>query len=188
VGLLPYLRCHNEGTPPLELWLGPATTFTIVVVGPLYLAEASSLLSSLAADLWPTRPGPFLRNLWTTGITPGTSQDFPLFPSQGLATGWVLIGTQSTHHPHHRSRYHDRAVIWLWLASLHDGKRGTCQVSQAASCLGRHQPLLDIRRSARTSATLTCGSAAFPTSRTHGKAGAFLPHRRAMPIFAMRVE
>ena len=96
--------------------------------------------------------------------------------------------SDSTHYLHSCRRHHNRAITGLWLASLHDRKRGACQVSQAASCLGRHQPLLDIRNSARAFATLTCGSAAFPTSRTHGKAGAFRPHRSAMPIFAMRVE
>ena len=55
--------------------------------------------------------------------------------------------------------------------------------------LGWHQPLLDIRNSTRTFATLTCGSAgAFPSARTHAKAGAFLPRRSPMPIFAMRIE
>jgi hypothetical protein len=57
----------------------------------------------------------------------------------------------------------DRACRWL--ASLHDDKRGTCQVFQGASCLGRHQPLLDIRDSGCAFTTLTCGSArAFATT------------------------
>ena len=66
--------------------------------------------------------------------------------------------SDSTHYLHSCRRHHNRAITGLWLASLHDGKRGACQVSQATSCLGRHQPLLDIRNSARTFATLTCGS------------------------------
>src|SRR5215470_17369358 len=70
------------------------------------------------------------------------------------------LGRDSTHYLHSCRRHHNRAVTGLWLASLHDGKRGTCQVSQAACCLGRHQPLLDIRNSARAFATLSAAEPA----------------------------
>src|SRR5262249_16167758 len=77
--------------------------------------------------------------------------------------------SDSTHYLHSCRRHHNRAVTGLWLASLHDGKRGTCQISQVASYLGRHQPLLEIRDSTRAFATLTCGRArAFPATRTRG--------------------
>ena len=97
--------------------------------------------------------------------------------------------SDSTHYLH-SYRDHHRAVTGLWLTSLHDGKRGTRQVSQGASCLGRHQPLLDIRNRARAFAAVTCGRASafrptrtcrsaapYPTTRTHGRAGAFLQTR-----------
>jgi hypothetical protein len=96
-----------------------------------------------------------------------------------------------THCLHSCHRDHNRAVTSLWLANLHDGKRGACQVSQGASYLGRHQPLLDVRGSARAFTTTRTraragafpttrirGSArAYPTTSTHGRAGAFLPTR-----------
>ena len=89
--------------------------------------------------------------------------------------GSIVGDNDDTHYAYPGRRPHDRAVTGLWLASLHDGKRGTRQVSQTASCLGRHQPLLDIRNSARD-ATLSCGrTRALHETRTHGGAGAFLP-------------
>jgi hypothetical protein len=125
-------------------------------------------------------------NLWKTRTTGELRRAFQLSVAQLKRDGYDSDSADYLHSCH---RHHNRPVTGLWFASLHDGKRGTCQVSQAASCLGRYQPLLDIRNSARTFAALTCGSAgAFPSTRTHGKAGAFLPHRSAMPIFAMRVE
>src|SRR5262249_39873107 len=42
------------------------------------------------------------------------------------------FGNDNTHYPYPYRRHHDRAVTGGWLASLHDGKRGTCQVSQGA--------------------------------------------------------
>ena len=87
-----------------------------------------------------------------------------------------IVGDNDNTHYAPCRRHHDRAVTSLWLVSLHDGKRGTRQVSQGASCLGRHQSLLDIRDSARAFATLTCGrTRALHAARTHGGAGAFLP-------------
>jgi len=85
------------------------------------------------------------------------------------------LGNDSTHYLHSCRRHHNRAVTGLWLTSLHDGKRGTCQVFQGASCLGRHQPLLDIRNGTRAFETLTsCGGArAFATTRKRGSACAF---------------
>ncbi len=63
----------------------------------------------------------------------------------------VLIGTKglsgfgndSTHYPHACRRHHDRAVTGLWLASLHDGKRGTSQISHGASLYVRQRALLE---------------------------------------------
>jgi len=93
--------------------------------------------------------------------------------------GVSIVGdNDDTHYAYPGRRPHDRAVTGLWLASLHDGKRGTRQVSQTASCLGRHQSLLDIRDSARAFGTLTCGrTRALHETHTHGGAGAFLPTR-----------
>jgi hypothetical protein len=99
------------------------------------------------------------------------------------------FGNDSTHYLHSCRRHHNRAVTGLWLTSLHDGKRGTCQVSQGASCLGRHQPLLDIRNGTRAFATLTsCGSArAFATTRKRGSACAF-PTTRIAALPSSRPE
>ena len=93
--------------------------------------------------------------------------------------GVSIVGdNDDTRYAYSGRRHHDRAVTGLWLVSLHDEKRGTCQIPQGASCLGRHQSLLDIRNSARPCATLTCGrTCAFHATRTHGGAGAFLPTR-----------
>src|SRR5215472_3903198 len=127
----------------------------------------------------------------------GTSQGFLIRHILGIGR-WCIAhvlkregyDSDSTHYLHSCRRHHNRAVTGLWLASLHDGKRGTCQISQVASYLGRHQPLLEIRDSARAFATLTCGRArafpatriggrgpAFPTASTHGRAGALPPTR-----------
>jgi hypothetical protein len=93
--------------------------------------------------------------------------------------GVGIVGdNDNTHYAYPCRRHHDRSVTGLWLVSLHDGKRGTRQVSQGASCLGRHQSLLDIRDSARAFATLTFDrTRAFHATCTHGGAGAFLPTR-----------
>jgi hypothetical protein len=40
-------------------------------------------------------------------------------------------------------RHHDRAVTGLWLVNLHDGKRGTSQVSQGTSLLAPQRTLLE---------------------------------------------
>jgi hypothetical protein len=52
-------------------------------------------------------------------------------------------GNDSTHYPHPCRRHHDRAVTGLWLASLHDGKRGTSQISQSASLYAWQRTLLE---------------------------------------------
>jgi len=85
------------------------------------------------------------------------------------------FGNGSTLYRSLRPRLHDRAFTRYWLASLHDGKRGTRQVSQGAPYLGRHQPLLDVRGSVRAfTTTRTRGRAgAFPTTRNRGSACAF---------------
>ncbi len=121
---------------------------------------------------------------------PGTSQAFLTSRKarRGLLFFSKVMAGDSTHYLHSCCRHHNRTVTGIWLASLHDGKRGTCQVSQAASCLDRHQPLLDIRN--RAFATATCGragaspttrtrssAAPYPTTRTQGRAGAFLAIR-----------
>jgi hypothetical protein len=117
--------------------------------------------------------------------------------------------SDNTHYLHTCRRHHNRAVTGLWLAGLHDGKRGTCQVSQGAPYLVGGQPLLDVRGGVRASTTTrTRGRAgAFLRTRTRGRADAFLPtrtrgragaflrtrnrqrrqrcHRSAMSIFAM---
>jgi hypothetical protein len=103
------------------------------------------------------------------------------------------FGNDNTYYPHPCCRHHDRAVTGSWLASLHDGKPGTRQVSQGASYLARHQPLLDVRGSARAFATTRTrgGARVFPTTRTGGRARAFPPTRtrggaRAFPTTRTR--
>jgi hypothetical protein len=82
-------------------------------------------------------------------------------------------GNDSTRYPHPCRRDHDRIVTGVWLASLHDGRRGACQVSQGTSYLARHQPLLDVRGSARATPTTGRSARAFATARTRGSACAF---------------
>jgi hypothetical protein len=53
------------------------------------------------------------------------------------------FANDSTHYSHPCRRHHDRAVTGLWLVSLHDGKRGTPQISQGASLLARQRTLLE---------------------------------------------
>jgi hypothetical protein len=94
------------------------------------------------------------------------------------------FGNDSTHYPNPCCRHHDRAVTCFWLANLHDGKRGTGQISQGDASL--YAPTLLERR---------CGRArAFATTCTLGsaRAGATTQNRYqrrqrrcAMPIFAM---
>jgi hypothetical protein len=156
-------------------------------------ARGSLCASAIADALGATRVRLF------TGIHRPASYRYPV-PANLLSKndkGRSGFGNDNTHYPYPCRRRHDRAVTGLWLASLHDGKRGTCQVSQGASYLARHQPLLDVRGSARAFATTrTRGSApAYLTTRTHGRADASLTtrnryqrHRRygsAMSIFAM---
>jgi hypothetical protein len=58
-------------------------------------------------------------------IGPGLSgRGFFSLAQEKRETG-VLIGTKSTHYPDDCRRHHDRAVTGLWLANLHDTKRGT---------------------------------------------------------------
>jgi hypothetical protein len=52
-------------------------------------------------------------------------------------------GNDSTHYPHPCRRHHNRTVTGLWLASLHDGKRGTSQISQSASLYAWQRTLLE---------------------------------------------
>ena len=46
---------------------------------------------------------------------------------------WADFGNDNTHCPYLCRRRHDCAVTGLWLANLHDDKRGTRQVSQRDS-------------------------------------------------------
>jgi hypothetical protein len=41
----------------------------------------------------------------------------------------IVGGNDNTHYAYPDRRPHDRAVTGLWLVSLHDGKRGTRQIS-----------------------------------------------------------
>ncbi len=84
-------------------------------------------------------------------IFTGCSQAKPVifFPrSKGLVSyRWLGVevgfGHDNTHDPYLCRRHHDRAVSGLWLASLHDGKRGTRQISQGASFVARQRALLE---------------------------------------------
>ncbi len=93
-----------------------------------------------------------------------------------------VAGSDNSHYSYSCRRHPDRAVTGLWLASLHDGQRGTRQVSQSASLLARQQTLLDSTRGSAGAFATTCtlattcsrGSAlAFPTTRTRDNAPAF---------------
>jgi hypothetical protein len=46
-----------------------------------------------------------------------------------LDKGRSGFDNDNTHYPYFCRRLDDWALIRLWLASLHDRKRGTCQVS-----------------------------------------------------------
>ena len=54
----------------------------------------------------------------------------------------IVGGNDNTHYAYPGRRLHDRVVTGLWLVGLHDGKRGTRQVSQGASLLARQRTLL----------------------------------------------
>jgi hypothetical protein len=86
------------------------------------------------------------------------------------------FGNDSTHYPNLCRRQHDRAVTCFWLASLHDGKRGTGQISQGdaslyapkllerqCSCARAFATTPTTRRSAR--AVRTTGSRGSPRNR-----------------------
>ena len=50
--------------------------------------------------------------------------------------GVGIVGSNdNTQYAHLGGHHHDRAVTGLWVVSLHDGKRGTHQISQGASLL-----------------------------------------------------
>jgi hypothetical protein len=142
----------------------------VLSCGPLAARDAATIICPVcglmvATVTMPAASGPVIHRVFT-----GKTGDLVFARRRGLA-----LANDSTHYLHSCRRHHNRAVTGLWLTSLHDGKRGTCQVSQGASCLGRHQPLLDIRNGTRAFATLTsCGSArAFATTRKRGSACAF---------------
>jgi hypothetical protein len=54
----------------------------------------------------------------------------------------IVVGNDNTHHAYLCRRHHDLAITGLWLVSLHDGKRGTCQISHGTSLLARQRTLL----------------------------------------------
>ncbi len=92
-----------------------------------------------------------------------------------------VAGSDNSHYSYSCRRHHDRAVTGLWLACLHDGQRGTRQVSQSASLLARQQTLLDSTRGSARAFATTCtfattrtrgGALAFPTTRYHDSARA----------------
>jgi len=57
--------------------------------------------------------------------------------------GVGIVGSNdNTHYAHLGGHHHDRAVTGLWVVSLHDGKRGTHQISQGASLLASQRTLL----------------------------------------------
>jgi hypothetical protein len=53
------------------------------------------------------------------------------------------FGNDNAHYATFCGLHHDRVVTSLWLASLHDDRRGSCQISQGASLLARQQTLLE---------------------------------------------
>jgi hypothetical protein len=55
----------------------------------------------------------------------------------------IVDGNDNTHYVYLGRRDHDRAVTGLWLVSLHDGKRGTRQISQGTSLLAPQRTLLE---------------------------------------------
>ncbi len=79
----------------------------------------------------------------------------------------------------------------LWLANLHDRKRGSREISQGASLLVRQRTLLECQ-CRRWFSRIRGSTGAFATTRTYGSAHAFpttgIDGRRvriAMSIFAM---
>jgi hypothetical protein len=70
-----------------------------------------------------------------------TGKTGDLFPR--IKGAGIVGGNDNTHYAYHCRRHHDRAVTGLWLVSLHDGKRGTRQISQGASLLARQRTLLE---------------------------------------------
>jgi hypothetical protein len=54
----------------------------------------------------------------------------------------IVGGNDDSHYACPCRRHHHRAVTGLWLVSLHDGKRGTCQISHGTSLLARQRTLL----------------------------------------------
>jgi hypothetical protein len=54
------------------------------------------------------------------------------------------FGNDNAHYASFCGLHRGRVVTSLWLASMHDDKRGSCQISQgAASLLARQQTLLE---------------------------------------------
>ena len=90
----------------------------------------------------PRRPGPLL--FATANAKQGANWN------EGLGG----FGNDSTHYPYPCRRHHDRPVTGLWVARLHDAKRGTSQISQGASFLcARQRTLLDCQCGIRFSLT-----------------------------------
>ena len=74
---------------------------------------------------------------------PGKVQFCSIEADKTLMKGVGIVdANDNTHYAYRRRRHHDRAVTGLWLISLHDGKRGTRQISQSASLLAPQRTLL----------------------------------------------
>jgi hypothetical protein len=65
----------------------------------------------------------------------------------------IVDDNDDTHYPYHGRRHRDRAVTGLWLVNLHDGERGTRQVSQGTSLLAPQRTLLERQSGVRFSHT-----------------------------------
>jgi hypothetical protein len=68
-------------------------------------------------------------------LVESASKNALLFIKERQAPKWFRVM--------HGRRHHDGAVTGLWLASLHDAKRGPRQISQGASLLARPRTLLE---------------------------------------------
>ena len=80
-------------------------------------------------DLFPAMKGLCIPYWWRA------SKNALLFIKERQASKWFRVM--------HGRRHHDGTVTGLWLASLHDAKRGPRQISQGASLLARQRTLLE---------------------------------------------
>jgi hypothetical protein len=139
------------------------------------IRRASSRVSSLAAERRPSlvlefsQPCEFGRCPMQASYSQGIhSQKNAIFFCPHAGAGF---GNDSTHYPNPCRRHHERAVTGFWLASLHDGKRGTSQISQGDASLHAPKLLERQRGCARAFATTPTTRRSARAVRTTGTRG-----------------